>query len=552
MSASIKKILLFVIIGIVVIGVGVSLFFILRQGAKPSEPVDVIIDSSAEYVIIYGANTATGGKLAYTFKNTFKDAAGNFGMTPDTEEEKKLEILMGETNRSLSATLKSEAHKNALEDSHVYGFAYENGKLAIYASNGGIALERAMSLFAEKCYKNGIITFKSDLFEVFEYTRAEQDAAIKAEEERIEAEKKAERAEKAKEYKLLVDSFSNLKFGSITETLGNDYDAPPVSPTKGEHPRLLINSVLLEELRTVIDTEECSAAKKAFFELALTETDGKLPAATVHETGRKGEHNYDNKLLGIIQAKALAYLLTGDEYYGYGAILAMKNFILTLDIKWIHSDQCREFGYVMYNAALVYDWCYPLLTDNDKHQLIAGIENYICKGTTENTVDSTYGGVKMEIGFPPSKEGAVSGHGTEMQLLRDYLSFSVAIFDEYPDWWEYIGGRFYQEFVPVRNEFFKSGFYPQGTATYAPWRHMGDLWAAWIVMSFGADSPYDGDVAQVVRTFFAHETYGNAMFGTGDGNNIKFSGNFSNCALIASALYTRLLFTASSWLCRMV
>lgn len=532
-----KKIIIGIILAVIVVGLSATVFFIIRSLNTPDTPGEISVDENSSYTIIYGNNTPTGGKMAYTFKNKLGYICKNFEMLSDETEERDLEILLGDTNRPLSGELKNKAHASAKADSHVYGFAYKDGKLAIYVSNSGKALDKAMEKFTESYVKDSKLVFPGDLFAVYEYTRAEEEADELAELQRIEEEKKAERAKKAEEYKKLCATFTNSEFGSITETLGDTYQAPPFSPTKGEHPRLLINSELLEELRLVIETEECSRAKSEFFALANTESDGKLPPATVHSTGRIGDHNYDNKLLGVIQAKALAYLLTGEEYYGYSAILAMKNFILTLDIKWIHSDQCREFGYVMYMAALVYDWCYPLLTASDKHQLIAGIENYICRGTTENTVDSTYGGIKMEVGFPPSKDHAVTGHGTEMQILRDYLSFAVAIFDEYPDWWEYIGGRYYEEFVPVRNAFYVGGAYPQGTAIYAPWRHMGDLWAAWIVTAFGAPSPYEGNVSAVVRYLFAHETYDNAFFNTGDGKQTKIPTTAVYCALISSALY---------------
>ena len=84
-------------------------------------------------------------------------------------------------------------------------------------------------------------------------------------------------------------------------------------------------------------------------------------------------------------------------------------------------------------------------------------------------------GARMEVGFPPSGQNGVSGHGCEYQILRDYLSFAIAIYDEYPGWWNYIAYRFYNEFVPVRNEFYRAQMYPQGSSLYVRIRFTSDL-----------------------------------------------------------------------------
>ena len=78
-------------------------------------------------------------------------------------------------------------------------------------------------------------------------------------------------------------------------------------------------------------------------------------------------------------------------------------------------------------ASEVYDWCYPLLDEAAKKNIVIGCQ--------------TIAG-QMEIGWPPNKQGAVVGHGGEAQLQRDLLSLGVATYDEYPDIYNYVAGRY--------------------------------------------------------------------------------------------------------------
>ena len=91
------------------------------------------------------------------------------------------------------------------------------------------------------------------------------------------------------------------------------------------------------------------------------------------------------------------YALYGDTELAYQAIDAIQNYLLTLNIRFIFCDQCREFGNVMLTAARVYDWCYDLLTDEDKKQIIAGVEHRVCR--MRNDMTKREGQVVLEVGF---------------------------------------------------------------------------------------------------------------------------------------------------------
>ena len=127
-----------------------------------------------------------------------------------------------------------------------------------------------------------------------------------------------------------IAEFDKFAFGeSVTEDMfeavGIEKKIPffmPM-PKSGEHPRVLITRDMIPGVKAALNNPEFKEAKAELDALLAEESDGILPPAYLHETGRRGEHNMDYRLLRAIQAKALLYLLDGDEQIGYTAILMM-------------------------------------------------------------------------------------------------------------------------------------------------------------------------------------------------------------------------------------
>ena len=306
------------------------------------------------------------------------------------------------------------------------------------------------------------------------------------------------------------------------------------------HPRVMLTEESIPGIRAAL--EEDTPTNRLFKEYLAEDFDGILPPAPDYDTvnnekdeylallahRRKSAHNYENKPIELCAVKALGYKLYGDENYGYHAVYALKNYLYTLDAKSLPFDQYRAFGYIMFIAACVYDWCYELLDEEDKAQIIAAVEHKCAAG-------SNCKGERFEIGFPPSKQGTVSGHGSEYQLLRDYLSFSIAIFDENPSWWKYVGARFYNDFVQSRNTYYKSGISQQGTG-YSPFRFTADIFSAWIITHATGVDPYVG-ITTAARSFFAFEYAPGVIYPDGDGPNIQYVSKLRDLALLAGYLY---------------
>ena len=264
----------------------------------------------------------------------------------------------------------------------------------------------------------------------------------------------ADYSEAVSAVKAKVDAFKLSSFGSgsVTETLGGSYPATPVSPVKGQHPRVLFNAGNIEGIERELHDQRSRVANNLFRAAVKSPTEGKLASVS---------QNFSYDVLNKVQALALDYALTGNKISGYSAINGIKNVLTTMNYSGM-SDVCRYYGYTMYVAACVFDWCHDLLNRNDKTQIVLGVEKKCCS--------------EMEVGFPPTNQSAICGHGCEFQILRDYLAFAIAIYDEYPDWWNMIGGRYYADFVPIREIFYEAGMAPQGVSLYVQTRYGADIY----------------------------------------------------------------------------
>jgi len=345
--------------------------------------------------------------------------------------------------------------------------------------------------------------------------------------------------------------FNNLDFGPIIPIGESEFGKAPAFPKAGEHPRLLFTKESIPAIRRALDDPEYRAVRAQIDDLVADPFDGVLGIPYMHgaegtPAGRRGIHNFDNRGLVSIEVKAFMYAITGDAELGYRAIDAMQNFLLTLNIRYIFCDQCREYGQVMTVAAKVYDWCYDLLTEDERYRLLAGTINYAAAGSCGMTAGLSaepfkiYSSPdKMEVGYPPRGQGSVSGHGSEGQVLRDYFSMAVAVYDEHPEWWEYIAARVYNDYLVQRNYYYKCGCPPQGNPTYAPFRLHYDLYSAYASKVLFGESPYVPALTRAPRSLYCYELPSGQHFSDGDGvhGGYKRAGfTLTTCALWASAL----------------
>jgi len=303
----------------------------------------------------------------------------------------------------------------------------------------------------------------------------------------------------------------------IVELPSDVYNIPEIKPTVGEHPRVMFRESDIPTIKDYMDEAENANALAEYNALLAEEFDGNLPA---------GSGKYKGEKLAIIEAKAFDYAINGNEENGKAAVAAIKNYIKTCTYDGI-SDNSRPMGHVLFTSAEVYDWCYDLLTVEDKEEIVAG-----CQAIAVN----------METGIPPSGGYAIQDHASEAMMQRDWLSFAIATYDEYPDIYNYAAGRFFDEFVPAKEYWFATGTQHQGSA-YGSYRYMWDLWGQWLIYRMSGETIYNKEKASQVAYQWIYtrrpdgqlmrdgddyneKNYADGAYWTNTGNMLFYASNF--------------------------
>ncbi len=501
----------------------------LAYSLLASEEVEIVTAEGSEYALIFSSDSRqSDATLAKSFADAVRAGTQKVmrPMSDAAQKEKALEILIGDTNRGASAELSSAIKtKGSPDEVLVWAYSYSNGKLC-YTANCDLAFALGEADFMSLLDSDGTLTVASDLFVVKTKPRLEYEE----EQAKIEEEKKQEYI---KELIEMNKAFTDEQFNTDKYTPGvfykpmvgdGGYNKNPVSgepwlyPTAGQHPRYLINEWDIETLKEILlkgkTDPEYIALANSFWSYADADE-------TVHKwgimpevTGKSGQiYRYNTEILTVIDAKAMAYLLTGEEVYALEALICIKNAMLTLHYTTdIHMDVYHGSSHVMVILAAVYDWCYDYLSENDKWQLIWGTAQIL--------------GPQMEAGmrYPPSGMNGVSGHGTGPQLARDWMSVASVFYDEAPDWWSFVAGRYFNEYLNVANTQFQNGWVSQGTAGYSAIKIHVQIWANYIIKLATGQNFLIDDARLTAYFTISHITskqtslpYQQYYFQTGDG-----------------------------------
>ena len=175
-----------------------------------------------------------------------------------------------------------------------------------------------------------------------------------------------------------------------------------------------------------------------------------------------------------VEWDALQFLVTKDAKLGRAVIEAALPLLRKCELAE-RQDACRETGRMMVTGAIVYDWCYDLLTADEKQ---AFIKELVRLAKTQ------------ECGYPPTRQGSVTGHASEAMIMRDMLSAGIAVCDEFPEMYRLAAGRFFREHLPVRNWLYDGHAYHQGDS-YGAHRFSWDTYPLWIFDRLGAGNVYN-------------------------------------------------------------
>ncbi|MCD2424017.1 DUF4962 domain-containing protein [Niabella pedocola] len=312
-----------------------------------------------------------------------------------------------------------------------------------------------------------------------------------------------------KKEKLKIWLPGNLVFYTITV---KPY-IPPVPPKDAEayvprvlppasHPRLWVNNETLPVIRQRLQDTAHQSAWMKVRQAALHKF------AFAYDPQR--EVSYNEKLEQAIESKAFYFLLEKDRMVGAEAVELMVHYLSMLEFGNItYGDISREMGRAIYTAALVYDWCYELLSIEQKTILRRHMQRLARD---------------MEIGWPPffGVESIVNGHGNEAQICRDLLAMSIAIYDEDPVPYKYTAYTVLEQLVPMRKFEYQSPRHNQGI-DYGGYRFGWEMHAAWLFYRMTGFPVFDDNIKDLPYYWLYMRTPDGKMLRDGDMFSVKYA-----------------------------
>jgi len=254
--------------------------------------------------------------------------------------------------------------------------------------------------------------------------------------------------------------FSACSNGLAAATSVSDYPAPPFYPPAG-HPRVYFLPKDIPLLLSNTTKAQNAKAWQAQLKNLSSGTDGRL-----HRPSDENQSNADSAVLAIIESYAFDYALRGNQDSGHKAIAGMQNYIKTVVFPKTDYDNA---GQTVFTIGAVYDWCYPLLTAEDREAFYQAVIHF-----------AGY----MEVGWPPVKQGNVVGHGPEGQIMRDLMSAGIAMYDEHPEIYKIVAGRFFSRIVENQKFRYPAHMHAQGSH-YVNYRGQWEMLATWIFGRMG-------------------------------------------------------------------
>jgi hypothetical protein len=244
-------------------------------------------------------------------------------------------------------------------------------------------------------------------------------------------------------------SFLEARTQSVADARWMEVNEVSIPVPPPEHPRLFLHSHDLEELKLRVEHPVLKPVWEDLQELAT----------------RNKEYR--------VQVDALRYLLTRDRQLGRETILDALDTLRTCAFT-AQSDITRPIGRMLVAGAIVYDWCYELLTEQEKKDYLAQFIRLA---------------EMLECGYPPRRGGTMTGHMSEWMIMRDMLSAGIAAYDEYQEMYHHAATRIFSDFIPARNWWYPGHAFHQGTA-YAETRFSSDMYPLWIFHRLGAGSVF--------------------------------------------------------------
>ncbi|AEW00072.1 hypothetical protein A4D02_28935 [Niastella koreensis] len=267
---------------------------------------------------------------------------------------------------------------------------------------------------------------------------------------------------------------------------------PSVTPPAA-HPRLWVTPAFLPVLKERIQAAENNTAWNKVQQTALT--DYPFTPDTTKEIF------YNEQLENIIRSKAFYYLVSHENRIGQEAVSLLYKYFGVLEFGNVtYGDITREVGRAIYTGALVYDWCYDLLTPAQK--------DYFHQHFMRLSRD-------MEIGWPPFVDPIINGHANEAQVSRDLLAMSIAVYNEDTLPYRYTSYALLEQLVPMRAFEYQSPRHNQGI-DYGAYRFGWEMHGAMLFYRMLGEKVYPDNIKNLPYYWLYMRTPDGYMLRDGD------------------------------------
>lgn len=285
-------------------------------------------------------------------------------------------------------------------------------------------------------------------------------------------------------------------FDESGDDVAIDTKSIPVYPTKGQHPRLYFTAEEIPAIKEKLTNSLFKTSYEKLQEEAAQKINCPLPKDN-------SDYTSYSSYLDVLTARAFLYAIgERDASFAKETVKLARDFVET--VTFDKSDTTygsRYMGNTMVMAACVYDWCYSSLTDDDKAAFIKKLPEFASA---------------TEVGYPPTKRSYVISHGTESLIYRDQLAPAIALYDEFPDWYNIVGTIIFSKLIPVKNFLNSSGTDFSGS-TYSEARNAGAIHAEKMIHTLGySDSIFGEAYPEMFRKFVYERLPNGIWFKEGD------------------------------------
>jgi len=231
-----------------------------------------------------------------------------------------------------------------------------------------------------------------------------------------------------------------------------------------DHPRLYVSAGQIAALQARYTHTDLSFVRSQLLAQSSATNNG------VSTTGKA-----DTTIRRAIEANAFLYLVNADTAAGQLAVQMALDYLDSLAQPHVDIHESRQLYDSVIAGAIVYDWCYPLLTPAQRTTLIAEMKKVAGLA---------------QFGWPVTgKIDYITGHFSEDAPVA-LLAAGIATMNEDQEFFTRVHDEFRDGLAPSRNLYYPMEKHHQGS-NYGVSRFWHEVHSAWLYHHIGLDTLYD-------------------------------------------------------------